>query len=62
VLPEVKIGINEKIYKMEWTEELVIKFALFHAQRMRGAYQTDNEFYAEQSMQIFIELKGDVTN
>jgi hypothetical protein len=47
---------------MEWTEELVIKFALFHARRMRGAYQTDSDFYAKQSLQIFIDLKGDIAN
>lgn len=40
---------------MEWNEELALKFALFHSQRMKGAYQTDGEFYVNQSMQIFTE-------
>ena len=47
---------------MEWNEELSVKFALFHANRMRVAYQTDSEFYAKQSLQIFIDLKGDIAN
>lgn len=47
---------------MEWTEELVMKFTLFHAKRMRGANQTDSDFYVKQSMKIFIDLKGDVAN
>lgn len=47
---------------MEFTEELTLKFALFHAKRMRAANQTDNLFYVKQSMQIFIDLNGDVSN
>jgi|CXWL01.1.fsa_nt_gi hypothetical protein len=47
---------------MEFTEELILKFALFHARRMRGASQSDSEYYVKQSMKMFIELKGDVTN
>jgi len=48
--------------KMEWNEELLIKFALFHAKRMNGANQSDNDFYAKQSLQIFTDLKGEVDN
>ena len=47
---------------MELNEELLVKFALFHSNRMRVAYQTDSEFYAKQSLQIFIDLKGDIAN
>jgi hypothetical protein len=47
---------------MEWTEELVIKFALFPTRRMSAALQTDNDFYAKQSLKIFTDLKGDVDN
>lgn len=47
---------------MEWTEKLLIKFALFHAKRMKGANQTDSDFYAKQSLKIFSDLKGDVAN
>jgi hypothetical protein len=46
----------QNMVQMEWNEELLIKFALFHANRMRGANQTDSEFYAKQSLQIFIDL------
>ena len=48
--------------KMEWTEELLVKFASFHAKRMRGAHQVDSDFYAKQSLEIFTDLKGDVEN
>lgn len=47
---------------MEWNDELVEKFAFFHSCRMKGAYQTDNMFYVKQSMEIFVKLKGDITN
>lgn len=47
---------------MEFNEELILKFALFHSARMKYANQTDSEYYAKQSMKIFIELKGDVDN
>jgi len=47
---------------MEFNEELILKFAMFHSRRMKGAYQLDSEYYVNQSMKIFIELKGDVAN
>lgn len=31
------------------------KFALFHSLRMRGANQADNDFYAAQSFELFME-------
>jgi hypothetical protein len=51
----VQILIKNKFknIKMEWTEKLLIKFALFHAKRMKGANQTDSDFYAKQSLKIF---------
>jgi hypothetical protein len=45
---------------MKFTPELIIKFALFHAKRMRLGQQTDSEFYVKQSMEIFVKLNGDV--
>ncbi len=47
---------------MEFTEELIIKLAVFHSKRMRGIHQTDSEYYAKQSMEIFVKLNGDTTN
>lgn len=47
---------------MEFNEELILKFALFHSRRMNGAYQSDNEYYVKQSMEIFVKLRGDVAN
>jgi len=47
---------------MKWTEELIIRFALFHTRRMRSANQSDSDFYAKQSLKIFTDLKGDVAN
>lgn len=47
---------------MEWNEELILKFALFHSRRMSGACQTDSEYYVKQSMKIFTDLNGDVSN
>lgn len=53
---------------MIWDEQLTLKFASFHTKRMNGSYQGQHtndfcvEFYAKQSMEIFIKLKGDVSN
>ncbi len=47
---------------MEFTEELILKFALFHSRRMNGANQMDCEYYVKQSMEIFVKLKGDISN
>ena len=41
--------------EIEWDEDLIIKFTLFHSGRMRDAYQSDNEFYVKQSIELFIE-------
>lgn len=45
---------------MAFTEELILKFALFHAERMRDAYQVDCKYFAKQSMAIFIEYNGEI--
>lgn len=38
---------------MEWNKEIAVKFALFHAERMKNVMQTDNEYYVHQSLQFF---------
>lgn len=53
----VSINIIKNILRNFLITRLMRDFALFHAQRMRGVYQSDNEYYVKQSLLIFFKEK-----
>jgi len=61
-IEELKYWIEmrgEKLYEKK-EKKVMVEFALFHSRRMRAAQQTDNEFYAKQSLDIFPNNQEDL--